>query len=492
MIVKKIKKLELIKKRPGLSFNRATIFMLIFATIGGFIIWRSFAASSVGDLNGDGNVDILDLSILLSHYGTTDSAEDINTDGKVDIFDLSVLLSHYGQTVSSQKPTDYIGLRLDRTWTFDGTNWVAQDTTKSFGSPTNFANSLLPDNAPLDTGTIDIGTATSPDPVLINPSSPNEIARQVSTYGTYVNLTNGTAPVYIIPANTPLTPVECTYNNQFCVSQMRQMTLGTSTTGLYIGGGIPIPDNFVEAPATDTDAEAVFYQPGYVSPCDSTLTGRMYEVWKLRHNSNFDPNQPISPTNPKWTAGSAGRVVNLANKPNHYIDWYASGCKYTQPGDPDSTWQDLHWGVLATGIFIASDQVSREDCQAGQINHEVGLLLHNSHPGHRWPAQRDDGGISSWPVQEGMRLRLPANLAKPNFNNRLVSMLFDAAQKYGLVIDDKTNASVGIRIEPQSYGVADPACSALYDGQAGYNVLSQFPWSQLKVLSTGSDTAPNG
>ena len=58
MIVKKIKKLELIKKRPGLSFNRATIFMLIFATIGGFIIWRSFAASSVGDLNGDGNVDM--------------------------------------------------------------------------------------------------------------------------------------------------------------------------------------------------------------------------------------------------------------------------------------------------------------------------------------------------------------------------------------------------------------------------------------------------
>jgi hypothetical protein len=51
-----------------------------------------------GDLNGDSHVTILDLSILLSHYGgaATPSQGDINNDGTCNILDLSILLSHYG------------------------------------------------------------------------------------------------------------------------------------------------------------------------------------------------------------------------------------------------------------------------------------------------------------------------------------------------------------------------------------------------------------
>jgi murein DD-endopeptidase MepM/ murein hydrolase activator NlpD len=50
-----------------------------------------------GDLNGDCLVNIFDLSILLSNYGTTNAIADINNDGRVDIFDLSILLSKYAQ-----------------------------------------------------------------------------------------------------------------------------------------------------------------------------------------------------------------------------------------------------------------------------------------------------------------------------------------------------------------------------------------------------------
>ncbi len=52
----------------------------------------------VGDLNGDGSVDIIDLSILLSHFGGagTPSTGDLNSDNTVNITDLSILLSHYG------------------------------------------------------------------------------------------------------------------------------------------------------------------------------------------------------------------------------------------------------------------------------------------------------------------------------------------------------------------------------------------------------------
>lgn len=51
-----------------------------------------------GDANGDGRVDVTDLSMLLSNYGsTTNTTCDFDGSGKVDIFDLSILLSHYGQ-----------------------------------------------------------------------------------------------------------------------------------------------------------------------------------------------------------------------------------------------------------------------------------------------------------------------------------------------------------------------------------------------------------
>lgn len=48
---------------------------------------------SGADLNGDGKVNITDLSILLSVWGTADPRADLNKNGKVDIADLSILLS---------------------------------------------------------------------------------------------------------------------------------------------------------------------------------------------------------------------------------------------------------------------------------------------------------------------------------------------------------------------------------------------------------------
>ena len=49
----------------------------------------------LGDLDGNGKVDIFDLSRLLSGWGTNNSSADINKDGVVNIFDLSILLAHW-------------------------------------------------------------------------------------------------------------------------------------------------------------------------------------------------------------------------------------------------------------------------------------------------------------------------------------------------------------------------------------------------------------
>lgn len=52
--------------------------------------------TKVADLNCDNQVNILDLSILLSRWNTTDATSDLNHDGKVTVFDLSILLSKWG------------------------------------------------------------------------------------------------------------------------------------------------------------------------------------------------------------------------------------------------------------------------------------------------------------------------------------------------------------------------------------------------------------
>ena len=62
------------------------------------------AAASPGDANGDGKVDINDLTIVLSHFGQTGmtwSQGEFTGDGTVDINDLTIVLSNFGKSSRS-------------------------------------------------------------------------------------------------------------------------------------------------------------------------------------------------------------------------------------------------------------------------------------------------------------------------------------------------------------------------------------------------------
>ena len=85
------------------SRSHLGIFLIIFAVIGAIILIKSLAAPNPnlpGDLNNDNVVNVTDMSILLSNYGTTNSTADINSDGAVNVLDMSILLSNYGKSVS--------------------------------------------------------------------------------------------------------------------------------------------------------------------------------------------------------------------------------------------------------------------------------------------------------------------------------------------------------------------------------------------------------
>ena len=58
--------------------------------------WIGSESTKSGDLNSDGKVDIIDLGILLSNWGSTAKPPaDLNQDGYVDIIDLGIMLSNW-------------------------------------------------------------------------------------------------------------------------------------------------------------------------------------------------------------------------------------------------------------------------------------------------------------------------------------------------------------------------------------------------------------
>ena len=57
----------------------------------------------LGDVNGDGKVDIKDVGIVAKAFGATPSdprwnpAADLNDDGKIDIRDISIVTANFGK-----------------------------------------------------------------------------------------------------------------------------------------------------------------------------------------------------------------------------------------------------------------------------------------------------------------------------------------------------------------------------------------------------------
>lgn len=111
-------------QRIKLWYAVPVVLILILAGI--YLLIHAHASSA--DINGDGKVDVRDLSVLASHYydtGATFSEGDLNGDGKVDIFDLSILASQWHVTQTVYQPPASIASDCSADVTSALNTWIA-------------------------------------------------------------------------------------------------------------------------------------------------------------------------------------------------------------------------------------------------------------------------------------------------------------------------------------------------------------------------------
>lgn len=356
----------------------------------------------------------------------------------------------------------------------DGTVALDLSCTGTPFSPTSFWNTPLPDNTPASPNSTeyinDIASdlcgettleSTSSDPC----SNPANIALNTSTWS---------APLYVVPANQPL------------VSVIRNPDESISTTfNNAVAGGVPVPADAHGSGETvsgshDTDEEIQIYQPS---------TDKYWDFWQFQKDSSGG-----------WEASWGGVIDNVSTSNGIF---------------PNNT------GATATSLPLIGATPRIEEFQAGHIDHVIGLMLANNlsssvspancmadpentslnvaRAGISWPASRTDGSSTNpCAVPEGQRFRLPAsfNLTAYVAQHPLTPIAMTiavAAQNYGFVIYDTTNAA-GIRIsDPTTYTntptphlsnpyTFGPGVGGVGDSGLGSISMANFPWNQLVAL----------
>jgi hypothetical protein len=79
-----------------------TICLILSPLTVGYTQDTNFDPLSASDINADGVINILDLTLVAAHFGTTPTADqtlnpDANGDGIVNILDLTLVASHFGR-----------------------------------------------------------------------------------------------------------------------------------------------------------------------------------------------------------------------------------------------------------------------------------------------------------------------------------------------------------------------------------------------------------
>jgi hypothetical protein len=260
----------------------------------------------------------------------------------------------------------------------------------------------------------------------------------------------GASTVYVVGRSQPRVPVRLVTGSW-----------GASLKAV-LARGVPIP--VAAVPGSGTDAHMVIYQP---------TTDVMWELYNTHRDAGG------------WRAEWGGVMQHVSSNPGFY-----SGTSW--PGlQGEDGW---NWGATASSLPELGGLVRIDELRAGHIDHALAVDVPDAcKTVFAWPAQRTDGGDAnqSTCMPEGARLRLDprVDLSKLKLT-KVGRMLAVAAQRYGMVVRDKTWGVFQIDFEtpPAAASNGDDdrppytGSNGLWDGPA-WVLFDNFPWRSLQVLN---------
>jgi hypothetical protein len=137
-------------------------------------------------------------------------------------------------------------------------------------------------------------------------------------------------------------------------------------------------------------------------------------------------------------------------------------------------------------LSIAGGLITLEDLEKGQINHALAMAIPDPRAGvYASPAERTDGkSTSPLSLPEGAHLRLDPNLNLASLHlSRVMLMIAEAAQRYGIVVRDTASHVTLYAQDPTPTGT-NPYLGphGYFEGKSPQQLLESFPWSHLQLL----------
>jgi hypothetical protein len=295
-------------------------------------------------------------------------------------------------------------------------------------APDSVWNAPIPANAPLDPA----------NATLVSTLQATVAQNMAAGWGPWIG-TDGTSPLYTVPANQPAVRVT--------------LDAGAWNVALQQAlEAVPIPSN--AQPAAGPDGHLTVWQPS---------TDRLWELFQARKLADG------------WHASYGGAMANVSRSPGYY---------------DASSWPGLSqpsWGATATSLPVIAGTMMISELQAGVIPHALALNIPWAKPNvYSWPAQRTDGrSTDPNAIPEGARFRIDPNIDLSKLNlPPMTRMMAVAAQRYGMIVRDQTGHAVSFFAENSSQYGTDPytAPGGFYGGPTPSAVMQAFPWQYLQLV----------
>jgi hypothetical protein len=255
--------------------------------------------------------------------------------------------------------------------------------------------------------------------------------------GPWIQTDTDSTPVYVVGSHQRCVPVHL-----LDVAQPNGQTLSKAFAR------VPLPDN--ARPAAGSDGHLTVIQPS---------TDSMWEFWRLRR------------AGAGWQAAWGGAMHDISSNPGYYTanSWPGAGSD---------------WGSTATSLPVVAGTMTPGELERGDINHALAIALPNTRKGvFAFPAQRTDGTLTTpTAIPEGATFRLDPKLDVRSLHlPRVVEVMARAAQRYGIIVRDKTMHAIGFYAEDPTPLGTNPY-TRLFDGKSPSELLASFPWKYLQAV----------